>query len=441
MAGATGVPLAPGNRIDILNNGDEFYPAMLDEIAHAQASITIEAYIYWAGEIGMRVRARARGSRTGGCPREDPARRGRVGAHRRRDPESARRRRLPARVVQPDALVHDRPLQPPHPPQVARRRRPDRLHRRCRHRRPLAGARAGRRALARSSRSASKGRAVTPLQTGFAQNWLQTTGELISGPLYYPPLERSGAPGCSDDHELTGDRRLDGAHHVLPVDRLRAPVDLHRQPVLRARRGGDRCADRGEAAWRRRPHHRVRASATTTGWRAATACASSAACSGPASRSSSTTARCCTRRRWSSMRVWATVGTTNFDNRSFAHNEENNVCVYDRDVGARSARHVPRRCAPLRARPPRHVAAPWCLGTGAGSGGGAAAGADVRRWRNPDAIALLLPSPGSGRPACVQGVQPVESVCWLPCVDGGVAGDGGGWSLAGAADRLPIRIE
>ena len=28
--------------------------------------------------------------------------------------------------------------------------------------------------------------------------------------------------------------------------------------------------------------------------------------------------------------MWATVGTTNFDNRSFAHNEENNVCCYDR---------------------------------------------------------------------------------------------------------------
>ena len=26
---------------------------------------------------------------------------------------------------------------------------------------------------------------------------------------------------------------------------------------------------------------------------------------------------------------WFTVGTTNFDNRSFAHNEENNVCVHD----------------------------------------------------------------------------------------------------------------
>jgi phosphatidylserine/phosphatidylglycerophosphate/cardiolipin synthase-like enzyme len=27
--------------------------------------------------------------------------------------------------------------------------------------------------------------------------------------------------------------------------------------------------------------------------------------------------------------LWATIGTTNFDNRSFAHNDENNVCVHD----------------------------------------------------------------------------------------------------------------
>jgi cardiolipin synthase len=30
--------------------------------------------------------------------------------------------------------------------------------------------------------------------------------------------------------------------------------------------------------------------------------------------------------------VWSTIGTTNFDNRSFAHNEETNVCVFDRDL-------------------------------------------------------------------------------------------------------------
>ena len=30
--------------------------------------------------------------------------------------------------------------------------------------------------------------------------------------------------------------------------------------------------------------------------------------------------------------VWSTIGTTNFDNRSFALNEETNVCVYDRGL-------------------------------------------------------------------------------------------------------------
>ena len=38
----------------LLNNGDEFYPVMLEAIAAAQRSITIEAYIYWSGEIGLR---------------------------------------------------------------------------------------------------------------------------------------------------------------------------------------------------------------------------------------------------------------------------------------------------------------------------------------------------------------------------------------------------
>ena len=33
--------------------------------------------------------------------------------------------------------------------------------------------------------------------------------------------------------------------------------------------------------------------------------------------------------------VWSTIGTTNFDNRSFAHNEESNVCVYDRALAER----------------------------------------------------------------------------------------------------------
>ena len=40
---------------------------------------------------------------------------------------------------------------------------------------------------------------------------------------------------------------------------------------------------------------------------------------------------------------WFTIGTTNFDNRSFAHNEENNTCGYDAAPGAAAAGHVRAR--------------------------------------------------------------------------------------------------
>ena len=52
IAGASGGPFFMGNTLELLNNGDAFYPPMLAAIRQAQASITIEAYIYWAGEIG-----------------------------------------------------------------------------------------------------------------------------------------------------------------------------------------------------------------------------------------------------------------------------------------------------------------------------------------------------------------------------------------------------
>lgn len=51
-----GVLLGPGflegNQVQALKNGDEIFPAMLDDIRHAQASITFETYIFWSGETG-----------------------------------------------------------------------------------------------------------------------------------------------------------------------------------------------------------------------------------------------------------------------------------------------------------------------------------------------------------------------------------------------------
>lgn len=49
-----GSPLQQGNRVEVLRNGVEFFPAMLGAIQSAQKSITMETYIYWDGEVGRR---------------------------------------------------------------------------------------------------------------------------------------------------------------------------------------------------------------------------------------------------------------------------------------------------------------------------------------------------------------------------------------------------
>ena len=93
MAGATGVPFLPGNTLTILNNGDEFYPAMLEAIEAAEFSITIEAYIYWAGDIGREFAEALAAKATSGVARQDPPGRRRIVDDRRRHPEDSRERR------------------------------------------------------------------------------------------------------------------------------------------------------------------------------------------------------------------------------------------------------------------------------------------------------------------------------------------------------------
>jgi cardiolipin synthase len=54
MSALLGPPVVGGNRYAVLRNGDEIFPAMLDAITHAQRTITFETYIYWSGDIGKR---------------------------------------------------------------------------------------------------------------------------------------------------------------------------------------------------------------------------------------------------------------------------------------------------------------------------------------------------------------------------------------------------
>jgi cardiolipin synthase len=54
MHALTGSPMSEGNLVTILKNGIEIFPAMLTAIRDAKRTINLEFYIYWDGEIGRK---------------------------------------------------------------------------------------------------------------------------------------------------------------------------------------------------------------------------------------------------------------------------------------------------------------------------------------------------------------------------------------------------
>ncbi|MEX3789092.1 cardiolipin synthase [Paraburkholderia sp. BR14374] len=50
-----GPPVVPGNRFEMLLNGDQIFPSMLEGIRSARETITFETFIYWSGEIGEQI--------------------------------------------------------------------------------------------------------------------------------------------------------------------------------------------------------------------------------------------------------------------------------------------------------------------------------------------------------------------------------------------------
>ena len=110
--------LQPGNSIEILTNGSEFYPAMLEAIAKARETVNLECYIFRTGEIGERfiqALSNAHAPASSVTIVLDA-----IGSIRVlwRSAASAACGGLPRRIYQADALVPARPPQQPHPPRA-----------------------------------------------------------------------------------------------------------------------------------------------------------------------------------------------------------------------------------------------------------------------------------------------------------------------------------
>ena len=290
-----------------------FYPAMLKAVAEAEASITIEAYIYWAGDIGLEfARALAARSKEGVIVKIllDAVGSSTIGDEILEILEKGKCQLAWYNPVRPYNL--------------------GRFNHRTHRKSLIVDGRiafTGGAGIAdhwmgdaqdkdhwRDIQIRLEGPAVGPLQTGFAQNWLKETSELITGSEFYPHRRTSQwLRRGPDDSQLSGDGRVDRPHVLLPVHRRGAADAVSsRTRTLFPIRAPSTCSSRRANAastsgsW-------SRASTTTTGWPDRTASGSTARCSRRASRSTNTTTRCCIRRRWSSTacgRPWARPTST-----------------------------------------------------------------------------------------------------------------------------------
>jgi cardiolipin synthase len=328
VSGASGSPFLPGNTLELLNNGDAFYPAMLDAIREAEVTITVEAYIYWAGDIGRMfadaLAARAKdgvrvkilldaiGSASigsdilailegGGCQVAwyNPIRWYTLGRFNNRTHRKS--------------LIVDGRIAFTGGAGIAdhwrgNARGPDEW---------------------RDMQIRLEGPAVVPLQTGFAHNWQQTTGELITGEAYYPVVDPKGPLSVQTllSSPETGSSNVRTMYYLSIVCARRSiyianpyfvPDPVAIETLIEAKkRGVDvRIMVSGirNDNWLAR-HNSVRLFGRLL----------------DAGIEILEYNRTMLHHKTMVVdRLWVTVGTTNFDNRSFAHNEESNVCVFDR---------------------------------------------------------------------------------------------------------------
>jgi cardiolipin synthase len=193
---AMGIALGPtvvgGNRIDVLLNGDQIFSSMLQAIRAARRTITFETYIYWSADIGRQfAEALAERARAG------------VKVHVLVDWLGGNKMDDGDITLMQEAGVTFRKYRP------LRWYNLHRLNNRS-HRKLLVvdgrvGFTGGVGIAAvwtgnaqdpdhwRDSHFRVEGPVVAQMQSAFLDNWIKTTGAVLHGPEYYPPLEPAGS--------------------------------------------------------------------------------------------------------------------------------------------------------------------------------------------------------------------------------------------------------
>ncbi|SAL05877.1 cardiolipin synthetase [Caballeronia calidae] len=328
-----GPPVIGGNRFEVLVNGDEIFPSMLEGIRSAQKTITFETFIYWSGAIGEDI-ARAL---------SDKAHAG-VAVHVLLDwVGSSKMDKRYLRMLR-DAGAEVIQYHKPHWTGLGRMN--DRTHRKLLVIDGRVGFTGGVGIAEewtghaqdekhwRDTHFRLEGPAVGQMQAVFMDNWIKATGNVLHGPDYFPDLEDAGdgfahmfsssPSGGSDDMQLmylmaitaaTSSIHLSSAYFV--------PDKLTINAIVEAARRGVRV--RIITPGKRIDTHTVR--------EASRACWGDLLAAGVEMYEYQPTMFHCKLIVVDEYLV--SVGSTNFDNRSFKLNDEANLNIYDRDFARR----------------------------------------------------------------------------------------------------------
>ncbi|HEY2806261.1 MAG TPA: phospholipase D-like domain-containing protein [Gemmatimonadales bacterium] len=333
MGNLLGPGFAGANRVDTFTNGDEIFPAMLDAIHGAQRSINLETYLYWSGGIGERfAQALAERARAGVAVRLllDWA-----GAFRAN-------RSLLRRLKQSGVHVqHYRPLR-----LFLLHMINNRTHRKLLIIDGKIGFTGGvgfadkwsghaqDRHHWRDNHYRLEGPAVSQMQSAFLDNWIQTSGEVLHGEAYFPQLTpvgearaqvfKSSARQGSESMRLMYLMSFAAARRSIRIENSYfVPDDQTVRELVRARERGVEVEIIVPGRFIDVPLVRI---ASRSRW-------------GPMLRAGIRIYEFQPTMLHCKVLVvddcWASVGSTNIDNRSFRLNDEANLNVLDDDFAAR----------------------------------------------------------------------------------------------------------
>ncbi len=327
MGNLLGPGVLGGNEVADLQNGDQIFPAMLAAIRAAQRTVTFETYIYWSGDIGKQFAdALSERARAG------------VQVHVLLDWVGSSKMEESYLSEMRHAGVQIEKFHKPHWSSLARLN--NRTHRKLLIVDGMVGFTGGVGIAPewtghaqdpdhwRDTHYRVRGPAVAQMQSTFLDNWLKVTGRVLHGDAYFPALEAAGSQRAQmfSSSPSSGSESMQLMYHMAIAAAERSidlsaayfvPDELTRQLLSDALQRG------------------VRLRIVT-----------------PGEHIDTDTVKAASRGTWGPLleagaeiytytptmyhckvmivdRRMVSVGSTNFDNRSFRLNDEANLNVYD----------------------------------------------------------------------------------------------------------------